>query len=100
MKQSKRKKLERAGFKVGAVQEFLQLPDQEMSSIDSALRSIHLGSRFEDFLAQVGIFTECRASAIKLQSAQKRKKRIARRIATRSSRLNRRDPHDRCNNGR
>lgn len=34
MKQSKREKLEKAGFKVGGVKEFLNLTDEEMSLID------------------------------------------------------------------
>jgi len=34
MKQSKRKKLERAGFKVASVREFLKLTDEEAALID------------------------------------------------------------------
>jgi DNA-binding XRE family transcriptional regulator len=34
MKQSKRKRLERAGFRVGTVQEFLQLSDEESALIE------------------------------------------------------------------
>jgi ribosome-binding protein aMBF1 (putative translation factor) len=42
MKQSKRKKLERAGFKVGSVQEFLGLTEEEMELIELKLRLIRL----------------------------------------------------------
>jgi DNA-binding XRE family transcriptional regulator len=38
MKLSKRKKLEAAGFKVGTVQEFLKLSDEEMALIDLKVR--------------------------------------------------------------
>jgi DNA-binding XRE family transcriptional regulator len=42
MKQSKRKNLEKAGFKVGSVQEFLHLSDEEMALIDLKIRLIDL----------------------------------------------------------
>src|SRR5437773_5775110 len=42
MKQSKRKKLERAGFKVGTVQEFLGLSDEEVALIDLKIRLAHM----------------------------------------------------------
>lgn len=42
MKQSKRKKLEKAGFKVGTVQEFLGLPDEEMALIDLKVRLVEM----------------------------------------------------------
>jgi DNA-binding XRE family transcriptional regulator len=40
MKTSKRRKLTRAGFKVGTVQEFLDLSDEEMALIDLKIRLI------------------------------------------------------------
>ncbi|HEX4055575.1 MAG TPA: helix-turn-helix transcriptional regulator [Tepidisphaeraceae bacterium] len=42
MKQSKRKKLEKAGFKVGTVQEFLTLSDEEVALIDLKIRLIEM----------------------------------------------------------
>jgi hypothetical protein len=42
MKQSKRKKLENAGFRVGTVQEFLDLSDEEMALIDLKVRLIEM----------------------------------------------------------
>jgi ribosome-binding protein aMBF1 (putative translation factor) len=42
MKQSKRKKLERAGFQVGTVQEFLGLSDEEMALIDLKVRLVEM----------------------------------------------------------
>jgi len=42
MKQSKRRKLERAGFKVGTVQEFLGLADEEMSLIELKVRLVRM----------------------------------------------------------
>ena len=42
MKNSKRKKLHRAGFKVGTVQEFLGLSDEEMALIDLKIRLIEM----------------------------------------------------------
>ena len=42
MKQSKQKKLEAAGFKIGSVQEFLQLSDAEMALIDLKVRLIEM----------------------------------------------------------
>jgi DNA-binding XRE family transcriptional regulator len=42
MKQAKRKKLEKAGFKVGTVQEFLQLSDEEMALIDLKVRLVEM----------------------------------------------------------
>jgi len=40
MKPAKRKKLEQAGFKVGSVQEFLDLSDEEMALIDLKVRLV------------------------------------------------------------
>jgi DNA-binding XRE family transcriptional regulator len=40
MKQAKRKRLERVGFKVGTVQDFLGLSDEEMAVIDLKIRLI------------------------------------------------------------
>ncbi|HUO07696.1 MAG TPA: helix-turn-helix transcriptional regulator [Phycisphaerae bacterium] len=40
MKPTKRKKLEAAGFKVGTVQEFLGLSDEEMALIDLKVRLV------------------------------------------------------------
>jgi DNA-binding XRE family transcriptional regulator len=40
MKQSKRNKLERAGFKVGSVQDFLGLSDEEMALIELKVRLV------------------------------------------------------------
>jgi len=40
MKVSKRKKLQAAGFKVGTVQEFLHLSDEEMALIDLKVRLV------------------------------------------------------------
>jgi len=40
MNDGKRKKLERAGFRVGTVQEFLQLSDEEMALIDLKIRLV------------------------------------------------------------
>lgn len=42
MKQAKRRKLERAGFKVGTVQEFLGLTDEEMELIELRIRLVRL----------------------------------------------------------
>ena len=42
MKDSKRKQLERAGFKIGGVQEFLRLSDEEMALIELKIRLIDL----------------------------------------------------------
>ena len=42
MKPSKRKKLEKAGFKVGTVQEFLNLSDEEMALIDLKIHLVDL----------------------------------------------------------
>jgi DNA-binding XRE family transcriptional regulator len=42
VKLSKRKKLERAGFKVGTVREFLRLSDGEMALIDLKVRLIEM----------------------------------------------------------
>jgi DNA-binding XRE family transcriptional regulator len=42
MKPSKRKKLEKAGFKVGSVQEFLNLSDEEMALIDLKIQFVEL----------------------------------------------------------
>jgi DNA-binding XRE family transcriptional regulator len=42
MKESKRKNLERAGFKVGSVQEFLHLSDGEMAVIDLKVRLVEM----------------------------------------------------------
>jgi len=42
MNRSKRKKLERAGFRVSAVQDFLQLSDEEMALIDLKIRLIEM----------------------------------------------------------
>jgi DNA-binding XRE family transcriptional regulator len=42
MKPSKRKKLERAGFKVGTVQDFLHLSDEEMALIDLKVSLIEM----------------------------------------------------------
>jgi ribosome-binding protein aMBF1 (putative translation factor) len=42
MKQTKREKLERAGFSVGTVQQFLHLSDEEMALIDLKIRLISL----------------------------------------------------------
>jgi len=42
MRQSKRQKLENAGFRVGTVQEFLRLSDQEMALIDLKVRLVDL----------------------------------------------------------
>jgi hypothetical protein len=40
MKISKRKKLDNAGFKVGAVQEFLHLSDAEMAMIERRIQRL------------------------------------------------------------
>jgi hypothetical protein len=45
MKQSKRRNLQRAGFKVGTVQEFLRLSDEEMALIDLKIILIDGASR-------------------------------------------------------
>ncbi len=42
MKQAKRKKLEKAGFKVGTVQDFLKLSDEEVALIDLKIRLIEM----------------------------------------------------------
>ena len=42
MNQVKRKKLERAGFKVGSVKEFLGLSDEEMALIDLKVHLIEI----------------------------------------------------------
>ena len=42
MNQVKRKKLERAGFKVGSVKEFLSLSDEEMALIDLKVHLIEI----------------------------------------------------------
>ena len=42
MNQSKRKRLESVGFKVGSVQEFLNLSDGEMALIDLKIRLIQM----------------------------------------------------------
>ena len=42
MKNSKRKMLEKAGFKVGTVQEFLNLSDEEMALIDLKVHLVKL----------------------------------------------------------
>ncbi|HVT90746.1 MAG TPA: helix-turn-helix transcriptional regulator [Tepidisphaeraceae bacterium] len=42
MKQSKREKLKKAGFRVGTVQEFLHLTDEEMSLIELKVRLIEM----------------------------------------------------------
>jgi hypothetical protein len=39
----------------------------------------HLGSRFEDFLAEEGILDDCRAAAIEFKNAHKPKKTVSRR---------------------
>ncbi len=40
MKSTKRRKLQAAGFKVGTVQEFLRLSDEEMTLIDLKIRLV------------------------------------------------------------
>jgi len=40
MKHSKRKKLEKAGFRIGTIQEFLELSNEEMALIDLKVRLI------------------------------------------------------------
>ena len=42
MNQAKRKKLEKAGFRVGSVQEFLGLSDEEMALIDLKIHLIEM----------------------------------------------------------
>jgi len=42
MKQMKRRKLQRSGFKVGSVKAFLGLSDAEMALIESRVRGIEL----------------------------------------------------------
>jgi ribosome-binding protein aMBF1 (putative translation factor) len=42
MKSSKRKRLERAGFKVGTVQDFLDLSDEEMALIELKVRLVEM----------------------------------------------------------
>ena len=42
MNQAKRKRLEKAGFKVGTVQEFLGLADEEMALIELKVRLVEL----------------------------------------------------------
>jgi len=42
MKPAKKKKLERAGFRVGTVQEFLRLSDEEMALIDLKVRLVEM----------------------------------------------------------
>jgi DNA-binding XRE family transcriptional regulator len=42
MNRSRRKKLEKAGFKVGTVQEFLNLSDEEMALIDLKIDLVDL----------------------------------------------------------
>ena len=42
MKQSKKKKLQKAGFRVGSVKDFLQLSDEEMALIDLKIRLIEM----------------------------------------------------------
>jgi DNA-binding XRE family transcriptional regulator len=42
MKPSRRKKLEKLGFKFGTVQEFLQLSDEDMALIDLKIRLIEM----------------------------------------------------------
>jgi|SRR5580658_918558 DNA-binding XRE family transcriptional regulator len=61
MKNSKRKKLERAGFKVGTVQEFLNLSDEEMALIDL---KVHLVKLLRSARANAGISQEGLAKLI------------------------------------
>lgn len=42
MRPLKRRKLERAGFKVGSVQEFLRLSDEEMAIIELKVRMVEM----------------------------------------------------------
>jgi ribosome-binding protein aMBF1 (putative translation factor) len=42
MKQTKRKRLEKAGFQVGTVQEFLKLSSDEMALIDLKVRLVEM----------------------------------------------------------
>jgi ribosome-binding protein aMBF1 (putative translation factor) len=42
MTESRRKKLEKAGFKVGTVQEFLSLSDEDMALIELKIRLIEI----------------------------------------------------------
>ncbi len=59
MKASKRKTLERLGFKVGTVQEFLDLSDEEMAVIDLKIQLIDLLKyvRSEKGVSQHGLAT-------------------------------------------
>ena len=57
MNQVKRKKLERAGFKVGSVKEFLGLSDEEMALIDLKVHLIEIlkSARKSSGISQVGL---------------------------------------------
>jgi ribosome-binding protein aMBF1 (putative translation factor) len=57
----KRKNLERAGFKVGTVQEFLNLSDEEMALIDL---KVHLVILLRNARSQAGISQQALAKRI------------------------------------
>jgi antitoxin HicB len=48
------------------------------------MKSKHIGSRFEDFLAEEGILEECRASAIKFKIAHELQKAMAQQDLTKA----------------
>jgi DNA-binding Xre family transcriptional regulator len=48
------------------------------------MKQKHMGSKFEDFLAEEGILEECRASAIKFKIAHELQKAMAQRELTKA----------------
>lgn len=74
MNKSKRNKLERAGFKVGGVQEFLELSNEDMALIDLKVRLIRMVQhvRKSNQLSQVelaGLIGSSQSRVAKMEAA-------------------------------
>jgi DNA-binding XRE family transcriptional regulator len=73
MKLQERKKLEKAGFKVGTVQEFLGLSDEEMALIELKVRLIEMlkGARKSAAMTQkelAGLISSSQSRVAKVES--------------------------------